>query len=87
MKHFIFLLVFGMSLCTAQSYTYDILLVGSDVGDMTISRTVSGTKKTYKMESRTEVNYVIDSRKDIFSTTVVFENNVLISSKMENKKK
>lgn len=86
MKALIFICSLFTTLCFAQSFTYDIFLVGSDVGDMTITRKISGNKKTYTMESRTEVNYIIDSRKDVFRSVIEFENNILVSSKMENKK-
>jgi len=85
-KTILFVCYLFSSICFAQTYTYDIFLVGSDVGDMTITRKISGSKKTYNMESRTEVNYVIDTRKDVFKSTVEFENNILVSSRMENKK-
>ena len=86
MKNFLIALFMLTSVGWAQTFQYDILLVGADVGDMTITRKVSGTKKTYRMESRTEVNYIIDSRKDVFLSIIEFDNNVLVSSKMENKK-
>jgi hypothetical protein len=86
MKALLFACVLFPGICVAQTYNYDIILVGSDVGDMTITRKISGTKKTYYMQSRTEVDYVIDSRKDVFTTNIEIENNVLVYSKMENKK-
>lgn len=77
---------FFTGLVSAQTFEYDILLLGVDVGDMSITRKISGTKKTYRMESRTEVNYIISSRRDIFISNIEIENNVLVSSRIENKK-
>jgi hypothetical protein len=86
MKFLLTVFFLATTLGFAQTFEYDILLIGSDVGDMSITRKISGSKTTYRMESRTEVNYIIDSRKDVFVSTIELENNVLVSSRMENKK-
>lgn len=86
MKALLLVCFFLPAICLCQSYSFDIILVGSDVGDMTISRKIVGTKKTYYMESNTYVNYIVGSRKDIFTSNIEIENNILVSSKMENKK-
>lgn len=86
MKALLFAFFLTPYFCFAQTYNYDIFLVGSDIGDMTITRKISDTKTTYYMQSTTEVDYLIDSRKDVFTTNMEVENNILVSSKMENKK-
>ncbi len=69
---------------SAQSSSFDIYLVGADVGDMNITRKVSGTKKSYVLESTTSVMF--GSRVDKYKCTMEFDNNILITSTMENKK-
>jgi hypothetical protein len=72
------------TLIWGQTNSYDILLVGSDVGDMVITRNVSGTKKNFSLTSNTSVMF--GSRVDKYSCTMEFDNNILIKSTMENRK-
>lgn len=78
---FVFLVA---SFSWAQTNNYDVILVGADVGDMTITRTVSGTKKSYSLESKTSVMF--GARKDRYTCTMEFDGNTLIKSTMENRK-
>lgn len=84
MKNFAILPFFMLSFIFAQTQQYDVLLVGADVGDMSITKTVSGTKKTYLLESYTSV--IFGTRKDAYVGKMEFENNILVSSTIENKK-
>jgi len=83
-KALIFCLVILTSLLYSQAYTFDIYLVGSDVGDLTINRKLSGTKKYYAVESNTSVMF--GSRKDKYVCNIEFDNNTLVSSSAEHKK-
>jgi hypothetical protein len=84
MKYFLLITFSFSGFVFAQTQQYDILLVGSDVGDMSITRKINGTKKTYLLESFTSVMF--GSREDVYTGKMEFENNVLISSGIENKK-
>lgn len=85
MKKLFFILLFLVStFLFGQIQQYDVILVGSDVGDMSITKKVSGTKKTYLLESYTSV--IFGTRQDAYTGKMEFENNVLISSTIENKK-
>jgi len=86
MKSILIVFPFVICSCFAQTFQYDVLLVGSDVGDMSITRTVKGGKKHYKLETFTDVDYLLGRRKDLYTCEMEFENNVLVSSKVENKK-
>lgn len=90
-KRIIRIIILMACFCTSgflssQTLMYDVHVMGSDVGDMSITRTVSGNKKTYLLESYTVVNYGLGKRRDYYSCKMEFENNILISSHMENKK-
>jgi|SRR5688572_4219353 len=69
-----------------QSQMYDVLVLGGDVGDMMITRNASGSRKTYSLESYTTVNYGLGKRRDHCVCKMEFENGMLVSSSMENKK-
>lgn len=84
MKAVFFISCFCSSVLCAQTQQYDILLVGSDVGDMSVTKKVNGTKKTYLLESFTSVMF--GARKDAYTGKMEFENNVLVSSSIENLK-
>jgi hypothetical protein len=86
MKYFFFAVsfIFSSLLLFGQTSSYDILLVGSDVGDMTITRSINGTKKYYSLQSNTSV--IFGTRVDKYTCTMEFENNVLVKSTMENRK-
>lgn len=84
LKKLLILLVFMHAGLFGQTIDLDIILVGSDIGDMKITRTVSGTKKSYVLESKTSVMF--GARKDVYTSKMEFENNVLISSSIEDKK-
>ena len=84
MKNFLIIPFLFSSFIFAQTQQYDVILVGADVGDMSITKTVSGTKKTYLLESYTSV--IFGTRKDAYTGKMEFENNILISSSIENKK-
>lgn len=79
-----FILFSISTLLFSQTQTYDVLLVGSDVGDMTITRSISGTKKHYSLQSSTSVMF--GSRVDKYTCTMEFDNNVLVKSTVENRK-
>ncbi len=84
MKNLLFFLFFFSSVLVAQTQLYDVILVGVDVGDMSISRKVSGTKKSFLLESSTSVMF--GTRKDVYVGKMEFDNNVMVSSSIENKK-
>lgn len=84
MRTILFISFLCLGTLVAQTQQYDVMLVGSDVGDMSITRKVSGTKKTFLLESYTSV--IFGTRKDAYTGKMEFENNVLISSSIENKK-
>lgn len=85
MKNILFIgCVFLSTLVYGQTYTFDIYLVGADVGDLTVNRKLSGTKKYYSVESNTSVMF--GSRKDKYVCNIEFDNNTLISSSAEHKK-
>ncbi len=84
MKNLLLISFLFSSFGFAQTQQYDVVLVGADVGDMSITKKVSGTKKTYLLESYTSVMF--GSRKDVYVGKMEFENNVLITSSIENKK-
>lgn len=85
MKHLIVLTPFlFLSLLFGQTHSFDILLVGSDVGDMTVTRNINGSKKSYTLQSNTSVMF--GSRVDKYICTMEFDNNILVKSTMENRK-
>lgn len=85
MKNILFIgCVLLSTLIYGQTYTFDIYLVGADVGDLTVNRKLSGTKKYYSVESNTSVMF--GSRKDKYVCNIEFDNNTLISSSAEHKK-
>jgi hypothetical protein len=85
MKYFLVFISFVLSaFLFGQTYSYDVILVGSDVGDMTVTRTISGTKKNYSLQTNTSVMF--GSRVDKYTCTMEFDNNVLVKSTMENRK-
>lgn len=86
MKNLLIIPFLFSSFVIAQMQHYDVFLLGSDVGDMSITKKENGTKKTYLLESYTSVNYVLGSRKDAYTGKMEFENNILSSSSIENKK-
>lgn len=75
-------LFFGCISVSCQTQQYDILLMGVDVGDFSITRKISGDQKYYSMESYTKVV----GREDVCNGKMKFAGNVLISSSLENKK-
>jgi hypothetical protein len=77
-----FFLLFSQSF--AQTQTFDIFLVGADVGDLVVTRKLNGTKKYYSVESNTSVMF--GTRKDKYLCNIEFNNNILISSSAEHKK-
>ncbi len=84
MKAILFVSFLFSSVLIAQTQQYDVILVGADVGDMSVTKKISGTKKTYLLESYTSV--IFGTRKDAYTGKMEFENNVLVSSSIENKK-
>lgn len=85
MRYFLLILPLFMNLIIrCQTIQLDIVLVGSHIGDMKISRTISGTRKVYQLESNTSVMF--GARKDVYTSKMEFENNVLITSSIEDKK-
>jgi hypothetical protein len=84
MKTVLFIAILFSGVLFAQTQQYDVILVGADVGDMSVTRKVSGTKKTFLLESYTSV--IFGTRNDAYTGKMEFENNVLISSSIENKK-
>ena len=84
MKPLIIVSFLFSSLLFGQTQLYDVILVGSDVGDMSITRKISGTKKTFLLESYTSV--IFGTRQDAYTGKMEFDNGVLVSSTIENKK-
>lgn len=84
MKTLLAICFFLPAMCMGQSYTFDIFLVGSDVGDLTVTRKLNGSKKYYSVESNTSV--IFGTRIDKYVCNIEFNNNILISSSAEHKK-
>ncbi len=71
---------------SGQTLQYDVILFGGDVGDASMKRTISGTKETYLLETYTEVNMVVSTRRDTYIGKVEIENGVLQKIEVEGAK-
>jgi|SRR5688572_8700457 len=78
--------IIGSGLLQAQTHSFDVMLFGKDVGDVTAIRKITGETEIYTIESNTFVNYVLGKRRDIFTGRTEYTDGVLFSAAVQNTK-